>query len=799
MDLLLENLIKIFANEDLVVFSNKKKITKIITGVSTIDDSDKRLIILAINDDVFKNLNEICTFSKSEQLSKIKLIRDNFVNKNSLTKSSGKIINILYKLILSKIKVESENKWTDSKGVIYTKDKTLLIKANKNIVHYEINKNCIKIAAEAFKECKNLESILFPSNLKYIEKNAFYDCSNLTSLELPYSLENIGESVFSYCTNLESIEIQNNIFTAIDGILYTKDLKTLIQYPSGKKDETFNMPDTVAKISNFAFKYCYELKTLNLSKSLKKFHLEFGSLNSLEYINCSNQHLKSINGVLFTADFKTIVHYPECKSDKSYAIPAGVQTIGKNCFINNNIKMLVLPDTIFEIKENALFCPNIEILHLRGCIEYIGESALPILIKYLYLPYEIKVCEYLFISTSYLKKIFVPPGRIEYYKSILDGEYHKFIEEIHENKKYNTAVSKDEKIFVDKFKVKYSENKERLLATYYLNKESYTTLNECKIICDKAFLSSFRLKTLNLTENIEAIGDDSLNFFNFDLEDINVCSPFFQSLNGVLFSPDWKILIKYPRGKKEDNYLIPNGVEILKNYCFKDTFFLESVHLPESIEEIESFAFHSSSIESFTSESKNYVVIDGVLFSSNLLVLRFYPNKKKETIYSVPDKVRDITSGAFYSCKNLTTVNISMDVKYIDTLAFTLNPKLETINVVDSNNKFKSLDGILYSSDFKSLIKFPDSKQLKHLNIIEGVNRIEQLAFYQAKYINSISLPKSISYIDKYAFKFCNLKRIYLKKGEKHKLMGILEKEYHKLLVVDSKIVRLIDKYILKI
>jgi hypothetical protein len=267
----------------------------------------------------------------------------------------------------------------------------------------------------------------------------------------------------------------------------------------------------------------------------------------------------------------------------------------------------------------------------------------------------------------------------------------------------------------------------------------------------------------------------------------------------VLFSPDWKILIKYPRGKKEDNYLIPNGVEILKNYCFKDTFFLESVHLPESIEKIESFAFDSSSIESFTSESKNYIAIDGVLFSPNLLSLRFYPNGKKETIYTVPNKVTDITSGAFYYCRNLTTVNISMDVRYIDTLAFILNPKLETINVVDSNNNFKSLDGVLYSSDFKSLIKFPDSKQIKHLNIIEEVNRIEQLAFYHVKYINSISLPKSISYIDKYAFKYCNLKRIYCKKGEKQKLMGLLEKEYHNLLFVDSKIVRLIDKYFFKI
>ena len=53
-----------------------------------------------------------------------------------------------------------------------------------------------------------------------------------------------------------------------DGILYSKDGATLIVYPMGKKDSSFEIPDGVKYIADYAFDKC-ELTSIKIPKVVK--------------------------------------------------------------------------------------------------------------------------------------------------------------------------------------------------------------------------------------------------------------------------------------------------------------------------------------------------------------------------------------------------------------------------------------------------------------------------------------------------------------------------------------------------
>ena len=93
-----------------------------------------------------------------------------------------------------------------------------------------------------------------------------------TTLNLPKNLEYICPTNFIYTTKLEELTISedNPNYTTMDGILYSKDMKTLIKYPCAKKDEHFAVPDTVTALDPNAFNDLQNLKTLYIPETVTK-------------------------------------------------------------------------------------------------------------------------------------------------------------------------------------------------------------------------------------------------------------------------------------------------------------------------------------------------------------------------------------------------------------------------------------------------------------------------------------------------------------------------------------------------
>lgn len=87
-----------------------------------------------------------------------------------------------------------------------------------------------------FLGCTSLEKVVLPAGLERIGIDAFTGCTSLKSLNIPASVAEIGMYPARSCTSLQEITVAsgNRYYTSWNGALYTKDMKTLIQYPGGR-------------------------------------------------------------------------------------------------------------------------------------------------------------------------------------------------------------------------------------------------------------------------------------------------------------------------------------------------------------------------------------------------------------------------------------------------------------------------------------------------------------------------------------------------------------------------------------
>ena len=133
----------------------------------------------------------------------------------------------------------------------------------------EIPNSVTSIGDLAFYSCDGLTSVVIPNSVTSIGNNAFQRCGGLTSVEIPNSVTSIGGSCFSNCNNLAEIIVDsgNMYYTSEDGVLYNKDMSTIINFPGGKSGD-FIIPNSVTSIGIAAFESCYGLTSVEIPNSV---------------------------------------------------------------------------------------------------------------------------------------------------------------------------------------------------------------------------------------------------------------------------------------------------------------------------------------------------------------------------------------------------------------------------------------------------------------------------------------------------------------------------------------------------
>ena len=119
------------------------------------------------------------------------------------------------------------------------------------------------------------QTVEIPKGIRVIDANAFSGCKEVQTIKIPDSVEEIRPYAFTNCKNLSAFVVnsRNRHFSQAMGVLYNKDKTALICYPSNDKTKhKKRLPDTLTAICEGAFAYCKNLEVLNLTDTITDIH-----------------------------------------------------------------------------------------------------------------------------------------------------------------------------------------------------------------------------------------------------------------------------------------------------------------------------------------------------------------------------------------------------------------------------------------------------------------------------------------------------------------------------------------------
>lgn len=504
-----------------------------------------------------------------------------------------------------------------------------------------------EIGDYAFCYCSVLAEIKLPGSVTMIGDYAFYGCvlreielpdgiteigsyafcgNGLSEIDIPASVSSIGYRAFSD-GELKKITVdeENEAYCSVDGVLFTKDMKTLIRFAGDKKTE-YTVPDGVTRIEDYAFEgagliklsfpesvtsigdyafYGCGIKELRLPEKLtdigdKMFKclddLEVlvipGSVSSIHVVTfdpihwgvshllCEiqvdgkNQHYCSVDGVLFTKDMKTLVLYPPEKmppENGRYTIPDGVTAIGDYAFCGCDLKEICIPESVTSIGDYA-FCTCLDLTELKlpDGLTTIGDYAFyDCCLTELDLPDCLTtIGDFAFDAWGLTGMVI--PGSVRYIGTGAFASVSVTVEK--ENKYY---CSKDGALLT-------RDGKTLLSCPGGQVPDGVTTIGEYALYgCGPE---------IEIPKSVTRI--DENDFYGVDWISVAEGNKAFKSVDGVLFSADGKRLVRFPQVKELGFYKVPDGVKIIGAGAFADCHYLWSIELPDGLVEIEEEAFY---------------------------------------------------------------------------------------------------------------------------------------------------------------------------------------------------------------
>ncbi len=191
----------------------------------------------------------------------------------------------------------------------------------------------------AFLQCTSLKNITFSKSLKKLDLAAFDRCSGLRLLYIPDTITEIAPPVMNECGEFREFIVSkdNKEFTSADGVLYSKDMKVLVRFPSAING-TFTVGEGVEKVGAFAFSVC-NIEKVILPDSLR-------TVGEGAFYRC--ERLSTVEGG----------RYLERVDSEAFA----------ECY---SLTRCLLPDTVKELGEHVYIdCTFIKEIHLPSAAQY---------------------------------------------------------------------------------------------------------------------------------------------------------------------------------------------------------------------------------------------------------------------------------------------------------------------------------------------------------------------------------------------------------------------------------------------
>ncbi len=307
----------------------------------------------------------------------------------------------------------------------------------------------------------------------------------------------------------------------------------------------------------------------------------------------------------------------------------------------------------------------------------------------------------------------------------------------------------------------------------------------------KAFWSC-PLTEVNIPENVQYIAGDAfgsvrgcLTKFTVDKDNKN-----FKSSDGVIYTKDGRVLVKYPDGKKDNTFNIPEGVEGIYDGAFRYAESLKKVVFPQSLVAINKEAFFHCGLESVCfAENVQYVGEKAFSFCNNLkkvgadknaypyFELYVFSNTPWENeggeyidhlLYRVGGSAKSgIREGTTAICHNAiegylgdVTLKIPASMEIIPVEPFMEISDLEGFEVHEDNLYFASIDGMLYTKDKKMLIIVPTYRGTT-MELPESTEEIFTNAFgRRCSNLQNLIVPENVNVIYDEAFANLEIRKI---------------------------------------
>ncbi len=415
--------------------------------------------------------------------------------------------------------------------------------------------------------------------------------------------------------------------------------------------------------------------------------------------------------------YNTEPQFNENLNIKKVVIENGITKIGYGTFYCcENITSVVFPESLTEIASYAFCgCSNLSEVTFNNGLKNIGSES---------------------FSYCNIKYVNIPKS-LEYFNSSAFDGCPVIAYSVEEGNSF--YVNDEEGVVFNKEKtvlVKYPSAKKI---------KTYSIPNTVEEISAYAFFQNDLLEKISIPDSVKYIG-----MYAFSL-----CT----GLNSIVIPENVQYISSgtFAWCYSLSNVDIKNGPTYIGMDAFYACVSLINIVIPDSVKNIGSYAFSScDSLETI-------IIGNGVI---NISETAFQSSKKLYSIeispYNTAYSSRD---GILYNKEQTEIVYIPMPLTgeiIIPASVTTLSHKLFTrsyyitaINVEEGNRYFKSIDGIVYSSNGDRLIICPKGKTGTVI-VPDDIKEIGESAFDDCEHISSIILNDNVYSIGDYAFSGCS-------------------------------------------
>ncbi len=575
-------------------------------------------------------------------------------------------------------------------------------------------KKVTRIDSYAFRDRTELTNITIPNSVTSIGWCAFYGCTGLTSITIPDSVTSIGGIAFNGCTSLTRVVIPDSVVSIGDGAFY--NCTSLM---------SVTIPASVTFIDSDAFGYYFDEDTLE-SKKVDGFKINY-TPNTYGHLYATKNGFS--NEVCLITDERydgTLKIDRYAGNSATYVIPAEIDGkkvtgIGANAFKGcTELTSITIPDSVTYIGNEAFYdCTSLKTVAIPASVTSIDSNAFGY--------YEDS-------DTGKAKK--VDDFKINYVKNTW-GHWYATKNGFSDEVCLITNELKGGTLEIDR----YAGNGETYVIPDKISGKKVT------VIDSYAFSDCTELTNITIPDSVTSIGkcafEDCISLASVTISDsvISIGSSAFYNCTSLMSIaiPASAVSIdsnafgyyydnKTYRTKKIDGFKInytPNTYGHL--YATKNGFSDETCFATKTLDD------GMLSIATIASNDKAIIVPSEI------------GNRK----------VTQIGESAFKDCTMSTSVTIPDTVVKIEKWAFENMASLAEIIVSDNNEKFTSVDGVLYNKDKTTLICYPADKNDETYTIPEGVKYIERGAFEKNTHITKLDIPDSVITICEFAFSGC--------------------------------------------